>query len=214
MIDLPPLPRRALLCGGALTLGGGALALSGCFGRSFYDENPDQKGFLAGLQALARPALSSGNPLKVEEAAKQSLLLGEKLGSFKDWNGVLKSVEGNAQNVTVTVEVGPQVTLYAFNDWTLGVAGSIASTVSDIFSSRTRPVAPPGLSEAAVAALKTFRLGEKVKLSGKMGDIAGSGLFDISSWLGKGDSDHREFLQAPRFLASIEAIATAPRLRL
>ena len=33
----------------------------------------------------------------------------------------------------------------------------------------------------AIAALKTFRLGERVLLSGRMGEIAGSGLFDLST---------------------------------
>jgi hypothetical protein len=42
---------------------------------------------------------------------------------------------------------------------------------------------------------------------GKMGEIAGSGLFDLSRWLGKSEAEHRQFLQTPRFVARIEALA-------
>ena len=38
----------------------------------------------------------------------------------------------------------------------------------------------PGLSEATTAALKSLRIGEHVMLSGRMGEIAGSGVFDLS----------------------------------
>ena len=195
--------RRPFLVGAASVPA--ALLLGGCIGRPYYHENPAQKGFLDGLQALARPALASSNPLQVEEAATQSLALSNKVGVFTDWQGVLRIVEGNAQNVSVTVEVGPGVMLYAFNDWTLGVV----STVTDFFS-RSRNAPPPGLSDPAVAALKTFKLGQRVAISGRMGEIAGSGLFDLSRVLGKTDAEHRQFLQAPRFVARIDAI-TVPK---
>ena len=178
-----------------------ALLLGGCIGRPYYQENPAQKAFLDGLQTLARPALSSSNPLQVEEAATQSIALSNKVGAFNDWQGILRIVEGNAQNVAVTIEIGPQVSLYAFNDWTLGVV----SSVTDFFT-RSRNATPPGLSDPAVAALKTLKLGQRVALSGRMGEIAGSGLFDLSRFLGKSDAEHRQFLQAPRFVARIDTL--------
>lgn len=184
-------------------LGGASLALAGCFERSCYEANPEQKRFLDGLGALARPALSSNNPLAVEEAAKQSVALANRVGAFKDWCGTLTTIEGSASKPTVTIEVGPQVSLYAFNDWTLALAGS----VTEMFSKRNKETPPPGLSDAAVEALKTFRLGDRVLLSGRLGEIAGSGLLDMSWLLGKSEADHRQFLQTPRFVARIEALA-------
>lgn len=186
----------------AILLGGAGLALGGCFDRPCHERNPDQKTFLNGLQALAKPALASNNPLQVEEAAKQSLLLAGRTGAFTDWCGTLTKIEGNAQDVAITVDVGRQVSLYAFNDWALAFAGSVA----DLFSTRSRATPPPGLSEAAIAALKTLRLGERVMLSGRMGEIAGSGLFDLSRLLGKSAAEHRQFLQTPRFVARIEVL--------
>jgi len=183
-------------------LGGAGLLLGGCFDRPCHERNPAQKSFLDGLQALARPALASGNPLQVEEAAKQSVALADKVGVFGDWCGTLTKIEGNAQDVALTVDIGRQVSLYAFNDWALAFAG----TVADLFSTRSRATPPPGLSEQAIAALKALRLGERVTLSGRMGEIAGSGLFDISRLLGKSAAEHRQFLQTPRFVARIDAI--------
>ncbi len=183
-------------------LGGASFALGGCFDRPCHEANPEQKRFLDELAALARPALASSNPLQIEEAAKQSVALADKVGAFSEWCGTLRKIEGNAENVAVTVEVGPNVSLYAFNDWTLAMAGSVA----DLFSTRSRPAKPPGLSEAAVAALKTFRLGDRVQLAGRLGEIAGSGLFDFSRLLGKSEAENRQFLQTPRFVARIEAL--------
>lgn len=191
--------RRAILFGGA------GLVLGGCFDRPCHEHNPDQKAFLDGLQVLAKPALASNNPLQIEEAAKQSLILAGKTGAFTDWCGTLTKIEGNAQDVALTIDVGRQVSLYAFNDWALAFAGSVA----DLFSTRSRATPPPGLSEAAIAALKTLRLGERVMLSGRMGEIAGSGLFDLSRLLGKSAAEHRQFLQTPRFVARIEALAAS-----
>lgn len=191
--------RRAILFGGA------GLVLGGCFDRLCHERNPDQKAFLDGLQVLAKPALASNNPLQIEEAAKQSLALASKTGAFTDWCGTLTKIEGNAQDVAVTIDAGRQVSLYAFNDWALAFAGSVA----DLFSTRSRATPPPGLSEAAIAALKTLRLGERVMLSGRMGEIAGSGLFDLSRLLGKSAAEHRQFLQTPRFVARIEALAAS-----
>lgn len=191
--------RRAILFGGA------GLVLGGCFDRPCHERNPDQKAFLDGLQVLAKPALASNNPLQIEEAAKQSLALASKTGAFTDWCGTLTKIEGNAQDVAVTIDAGRQVSLYAFNDWALAFAGSVA----DLFSTRSRATPPPGLSEAAIAALKTLRLGERVMLSGRMGEIAGSGLFDLSRLLGKSAAEHRQFLQTPRFVARIEALAAS-----
>ena len=196
--------RRAFLLGGASL--GLATSVGGCLGKAYYEQNPAQKAFLDALKALAKPALASSNPLQVEEAAKQSVALSERIGAFSDWQGVLKAIDGNAQKVAVTVEIGPQVSLYAFNDWTLAAAGSIA----DLISLRSRRPPPPGLSDPAIAALKTFRLGDRIALSGKMGEIAGSGLFDLSVLLGKSDAEHRLFLQAPRFVARFETIAAPP----
>lgn len=191
--------RRALLFGGA------GLVLTGCFDRPCHERNPDQKAFLDGLQTLAKPALASNNPLQIEEAAKQSIALAEKTGAFNDWCGTLTKIEGNAQDVAITVDIGRQVSLYAFNDWALAFAGSVA----DLFSTRSRATPPPGLSEATITALKTLRLGERVTLSGRMGEIAGSGLFDLSRLLGKGTTEHRQFLQTPRFVARIEALTAS-----
>jgi len=187
-------------------LGGTSLALGGClFDRAYYEKNPQQKAFLDGLQALARPALDSDNPLKIEEAAKQSVVLADKVGVFTGWRGIVKVVEGNAQKVSVTFDIGPQVSLYAFNDWALAMAGS----VTDLFSTRSRETPPPGLSDGAIAALKTFRLGQTVAISGRMGEIAGSGLFDLTRLFGKSDWDNRQFLQTPRFVARIETLAAS-----
>jgi hypothetical protein len=188
-----------------ILLGGAGLVLGGCFDRPCHERNPDQKAFLDGLQVLAKPALASNNPLQIEEAAKQSLILAGKIGAFTDWCGTLTKIEGNAQDVAVTIDVGRQVSLYAFNDWALAFAGSVA----DLFSTRSRATPPPGLSEAAISALKTLRLGERVVLSGRMGEIAGSGLFDLSRLLGKSAAEHRQFLQTPRFVARIEALAAS-----
>lgn len=188
-----------------ILLGGAGLVLGGCFDRPCHERNPDQKAFLDGLQVLAKPALASNNPLQIEEAAKQSLALASKTGAFTDWCGTLTKIEGNAQDVAVTIDVGRQVSLYAFNDWALAFAGSVA----DLFSTRSRATPPPGLSEAAISALKTLRLGERVVLSGRMGEIAGSGLFDLSRLLGKSAAEHRQFLQTPRFVARIEALAAS-----
>ena len=143
----------------------------------------------------------------VEEAARQSVALADKVGAFSDWCGTLRKIEGNAQTVAVTIEIGPQVSLYAFNDWALAFAG----TVTDLFSTRSRRTPPPGLSDPAIAALKTLRLGERVTLSGRMGEIAGSGVFDLSRLFGKSDAEHRQFLQTPRFVARIEALAASKK---
>jgi hypothetical protein len=190
----------------SLLLGGAGLALGGClFDRAYYEKNAQQKAFLDGLQALAKPALASNNPLQIEEAAKQSVVLSDKVGAFADWRGILKAVEGNAQSASVTLEIGPLVSLYAFNDWALALAGQ----ASALFSTRSRETPPPGLSDGAIAALKTFLLGQTVAISGRMGEIAGSGLFDLTRLFGKGDGDNRQFLQAPRFVARIETLATS-----
>ena len=183
-------------------LGGASLALAGCFDTPCEEHNPAQKAFLDGLRALAKPALASNNPLQVEEAVKQSVALAEKVGAFSDWCGTLTRIEGNAETVAITVDIGRQVSLYAFNDWALAFAGSLA----DLLSTRSRETPPPGLSEGAVATLKTLRLGERLSLSGRMGEIAGSGVFDLSRLFGKSDSEHRQFLLAPRFVARIEAL--------
>lgn len=185
-----------------LLLGGAGVLLGGCFDRPCHERNPEQRAFLDGLAALAKPALASNNPLHVEEAAKQSVALASKVGAFADWCGTLTKIEGNAKDVALTLDIGRQVSLYAFNDWALAFAGSVA----DLFSTRSRAAPPPGLSDGAVAALKTLRLGERVTFSGRMGEIAGSGVLDLSRLLGKSAAEHRQFLQAPRFVARIEAI--------
>ncbi|HYD07978.1 MAG TPA: hypothetical protein VEC60_19745 [Reyranella sp.] len=191
----------------ALLLSVPALALGGCFDRPWYEENPKQKAFLDGLIAIAKPALASNNPLRLEEAVKQSLSLAGQVGAFTDWHGILRTIEGNAQKMAISIDIGPQVSLYAFNDWALAMAGAVA----EFFSTRSRESAPPGLSEQAVAALKTFRLGQRITLSGRMGEIAGSGLFDLSVLFGKSDADNRQFLQVPRFVARIDALAVTPK---
>jgi hypothetical protein len=188
-------------------LGTGATTLAGCFDKPYYEQNPEQKNFLGDLQEIAKPALASNNPLQIEEAARKTLARADQVGAFSDWQGLLKVVEGNAQNVAITIEIGPRVSLYAFNDWTLAMAG----TVADLFSTRSREAPPPGLSDQAIAALKTFRLGERITLAGKMGEIAGSGLFDLSRLFGKSDADNRQFLQAPRFVARIEALKSSKK---
>jgi len=190
-------------------VGGSSLALGGCWDTPCYERNARQKALLDGLQALAKPALASNNPLRIEDAAKQSVALANKVGAFADWCGTLKTIEGNAQTVAITVEVGPQISLYAFNDWKLAMTGSAATMLADLFSTRSREAPPPGLSDQAITALKTFRLGERVKLGGRMGEIAGSGLFDVSRLFGKGEAENRQFLQSPRFVARIEALAAS-----
>jgi hypothetical protein len=184
-------------------LGSTSLALAGCFDEPCEERNPAQKAFLDGLKALAKPALASGNPLQVEDAARQSVALAEKVGPFTGWCGTVTRIEGSGQDVAMTVDVGRQVTFYAFNDWTLALAGSVL----DLFSTRSRETPPAGLSDNAVATLKTLRLGERVSLSGKLGQIAGAGLFDWSRLFGKSEAEHRQFLQTPRFIARIEALA-------
>ena len=190
----------------SFVLGVPSFILTGCFDKPCEERNPAQLAFLDGLKALAKPALASGNPLQIEEAAKQSIALAEKVGVFTDWCGTLTKIEGTAQKVAVTVDIGRQVSLYAFNDWTLAVTGAMASSMASLFSTRSRETPPPGLSDGAIAALKTFRLGERVTLDGRMGAIAGSGLFDLSRLFGKSDADNRQFLQTPRFVARIEAL--------
>ncbi len=192
--------RRAFLAGVA------SLALGGCWDTPCYERNAEQKKFIDTLQALSKPALDSGNPLRIEEAAKQTLGVAEKVGAFAAWCGTLKAIEGNSETVAITVEVGPQISLYAFNDWKLALTGSAASMLSDLFSTRSREAPPPGLSDAAITALKTFRLGERVKLGGRLGEIAGAGLFDLSRLFGKGEAENRLFLQSPRFVARIESL--------
>lgn len=196
--------RRAFVIGGALLVGG-------CFDKPWYEQNAQQKKFLEDLKEIAKPALASSNPLQMEEAAKKSVALSDKVGTFSGWQGVLKGIEGSAQKVAVTIEVGPQVSLYAFNDWTLAVTGAMANSMASLFSTRSRETPPPGLSDGAIAALKTFRLGERITLDGRMGAIAGSGLFDLSRLFGKSDTDNRQFLQAPRFVARIEAISASKK---
>ena len=188
-------------------LGTAGLLLGGCFEKSCYESNPQQKKFVTDLAAIAKPAMASNNPLAIEEAVKRSLALSEAVRAFADWCGTLKAIDGNEQNVAVTIEVGPQVSLYAFNDWALATAGAFA----DLFATRSREAPPPGLSDQAVAALKTFRLGQHVQLSGRMGAISGSGLFDLSRLFGKSDTSNRAFLQSPRFVARIEALSASSK---
>src|SRR4051794_32940879 len=105
----------------SIVLGSTAFSLTACFDRPWYEENSQQKAFLEGLQALAKPTLASNNPLRLEEAARQSLALAAQTGAFTDWHGILRTIEGNAQKVAITIEIGPQVSLYAFNDWALAM---------------------------------------------------------------------------------------------
>src|ERR671919_2465018 len=146
-----------------VVLGGPSLALTACFDKPCEERNPAQLAFLDGLKALAKPALASGNPLQIEEAAKQSIVLADKVGAFSDWCGTLTKIEGTAQKVAVTIDIGRQVSLYAFNDWTLAFAGSVL----DLFSTRSREPPPPGLSDPAIAALKTLRLRGRTLLPGR-----------------------------------------------
>src|SRR4051812_35550030 len=96
----PPSAGREGVRGRRLVLFGSAgVLLAGCFDRPWYEENPQQKAFLDGLQALAKPALASNNPLRLEDAAKKSLELATKTGAFSDWQGILRTVEGTAQKV-------------------------------------------------------------------------------------------------------------------
>ena len=202
------IPSQTLSRRTALVLAPASLLFTGgCLDQPCEERNPAQKAFLDAVRGVTKPALASNNPLQIEEADKQCVALSEQVGAFSDWCGVLGRIEGNAQAVAVTIQIGRQVSLYAFNDRTLAFAGSIA----DFFSTRSREPPPPGLSDPAIAALKTLRLGERVSLSGRMGEIAGAGMFDMSRLFGKSDAEHREFLQAPRLLARIEAITAAKR---
>jgi hypothetical protein len=186
-------------------LAGLAFVPAACFEGSCYESNAVQKKFLDDYAVLAKKALASDNPLAIEDAVKQSFALSQQVGAFSDWCGTLKAIEGNTNSMAITIEIGPHVSLYAFNDWALATAGAVA----DLFSTRSRESPPPGLSEAAVAALKTFRLGERVQLAGRMGEIAGSGLFDLSRLLGRSDTENRVFLQSPRFVARIETLTAS-----
>ena len=55
--------------------GSTSLLLAGCFDEPCDERNPQQKAFLDGLRRLAKKALESNNPLRVEEAARQSIAL-------------------------------------------------------------------------------------------------------------------------------------------
>ena len=63
---------------------------------------------------------------------------------------MLGKIEGNAQAVAVTIQIGRQISLYAFNDWTQAFAGSVV----EFFSTRSRELPPAGLSDPAIAAAK------------------------------------------------------------
>jgi hypothetical protein len=196
--------RKTMIVSRRITvLGGTGLVLTACFDKPCEERNAAQKALLDGLRALAKPALASNNPLQIEEAAQQSVALAEKVGAFSDWCGTLSRIEGTAEKVAITVDIGRQVSLYAFNDWAQAFAGS----VMDLFSTRSREPPPPGLSDAAIAALKTLRLGERISLSGRIGPIAGAGVFDLSRLFGKSEAEHRQFLQTPRFVARIEGLS-------
>ncbi len=201
MLVEAPLSRRSVLAGSA------SLLLAGCFDRPYYEQNATQRKFIEDLQEIAKPALASNNPLQIEEAARKSMARADKVGAFGDWQGILKTIEGNSQNVAVTIEIGPQVSLYAFNDWSLALAGAVAT----LFSTRSREAPPPGLSDGTIAALKALRLGQRITLAGKMEAIAGSDLFDLSRLFGKSESDNRQFLQAPQFVARIEALKASKK---
>jgi hypothetical protein len=45
-----------------------------------------------------------------------------------------------------------------------------------------------------------------------MGEIAGSGVFDLSRLFGKSDADYRQFLLAPRFVARVEALVAKKKM--
>ena len=143
----------------SFVLGAPSLVLGGCFDTPCEEENSAQKAFLDGLKSLAKPALASNNPLQVEEAAKQSVLLAEKVGAFTGWCGTLTRVEGNAENVSITVDVGRQVSLYAFNDWALAFAGSVAASR---YMARTTPsmssmARPSGSTSTSLATKSVSR---------------------------------------------------------
>src|SRR5260370_37943058 len=142
----------------SIVFGSWGLTRGGCWDTPCYERNAKQKAFLDGLQALAKPALASNNPLRIEEAAKQSVALAAKVGAFADWCGTIRTIEGNAETVAVTIEVGPQISLYAFNDWKLAMTGNAATMIADLFSTRSREAPPPGLSDQAIAPLTPFRL--------------------------------------------------------
>jgi hypothetical protein len=188
-----------------IALGSMSFTLAGCFDRPYYERSASQKKFLDGLKELASPALSSGNPLQIEAAARKCVVLSTQVGDFSGWYGVLKEIRGNSENVAITLEIGPQVSLYAFNDWALALAGSLIDSLSAPY----REGPPPGLSDKAIAALKTFKLGQTVTISGRMGEIAGSGLFDLTRLFGKGEADNRGFLESPRFVARVEDLAAS-----
>src|SRR5260370_10933835 len=170
----------------SIVFGSLGFTLGGCWETPCYERNAKQKAFLDGLQPLAKPALASNNPLRIEEAAKQSVALADKVGAFADWCGTIRTIEGNAETVAVTIEVGPQISLYAFNDWKLAMTGNAATMIADLFSTRSREAPPPGLSDPAIAALKTFRLGGRGKLGRRPGGSAGSGPCHVSPVFCKG----------------------------
>src|SRR5918993_1906378 len=97
--------RKIMIARRVVILGSSSFALTGCFDKPCEERNPAQLAFLDGLKSLAKPALSSGNPLKIEDAAKQSIALADKVGAFSDWCGTLTKIEGTAQKVAVTVDI-------------------------------------------------------------------------------------------------------------
>ena len=108
--------RRSILVGGL------GLPLTACFDRPWYEENPKQKAFLQDLQALAKPALASNNPLQLEEAVKQSLALATRTGAFvspqpflrmalqdtaRAWPGIAQKAFAHAESARASRTDGP-----------------------------------------------------------------------------------------------------------
>ncbi len=190
-----------------IVLGGSAFGLAGCFDRPWYEENAQQKAFLDGLQALAKPALASNNPLRLEEATKKSLELAARTGRLHGLAG--HPAHRRRQRPEGRHHHRDRPASFALRIQRLGTRHG---------RRRRRPVLhtiarkrPPGLSDPAIAALKTFRLNERVTLSGRLGEIAGSGLFDLTTLFGKSDADNRQFLQVPRFVARIDTLAATTK---
>ena len=151
------------------------LALAGCFDTPCEEENPAQKAFLDGLQRarqararLQQPAAGRGSGQAERGAGRQ----GRRL---------LRLVRHAAPRSRATPRRSPSRSISAakFRS-TRSTTGPWpwrarwpTSSPHDRASRRRRAFPMP-----AIAALKTLRLGERVLLSGRMGEIAGSGVFD------------------------------------
>ena len=108
------------------------------------------------------------------------MVLSAKVGAFSDWPAcILKGIEGNAQNVAG--HPGDRTASFALRVHRLSAgAGGPRSPTFSLHGRARSP--PPGPSEAAINGAKNLPAwSQTVVISGRMGEIAGSGLlFDLT----------------------------------